>query len=536
MDTPSPQSRPVHRADDFEKTPAPPLHRRTMLKIGGASAIAATIASVSAISWMPKRVEARPIHTFPDIQFDIGAYVHPAVTTAGLRVQFGVIYTYMAPARLTRTPTKHDQQTLIHALNLIEDFYPFSPRGVFTFVAYGLPYFHRLPARLVANKMPRLAFDHRRFVLEEAVPGPTDVSPHNPRVRKKTFNVPVRIENNDVLFTLRSDSLEHIRDVMAWLQGSHFLRGAYVPSPAFYGLFRFAPARLNFILPGLPRLLAEQRRFSYASEINPASPMWMGFADQQIHASAPGGASVTFAGTHSGHLTTARVGDYFDNGSIIHLSHVIDDLAQFYAKNGHEPEDFSERVQYMFRSKKSDGTPGLPFPQDPHDGFTNGGGLGAPRGNVRTQQRSAFVPNAFFGSHDQASNFHLGVENRRKYRVGHTSGLQRSSRAADGTPLHIRNDGPGLSSLDVPHGSAQPTLEFLVFVPTAEFFRLMRINAASLDYVAKADGGTQASVPAHIEPCDGDDDGLERFLTATRRQNFLVPPRRHRSFPLIELT
>jgi hypothetical protein len=28
--------------------------------------------------------------------------------------------------------------------------------------------------------------------------------------------------------------------------------------------------------------------------------------------------------------------------------------------------------------------------------------------------------------------------------------------------------------------------------------------------------------------------GLERFLTATRRQNFLVPPRRHRSFPLVE--
>jgi len=26
-----------------------------------------------------------------------------------------------------------------------------------------------------------------------------------------------------------------------------------------------------------------------------------------------------------------------------------------------------------------------------------------------------------------------------------------------------------------------------------------------------------------------DDNGLERFITATRRQNLLVPPRRHRS-------
>ena len=34
---------------------------------------------------------------------------------------------------------------------------------------------------------------------------------------------------------------------------------------------------------------------------------------------------------------------------------------------------------------------------------------------------------------------------------------------------------------------------------------------------------------------DPDDNGLERFLTATRRQNFLIPPRRHRAFPLVEL-
>jgi hypothetical protein len=115
-------------------------------------------------------------------------------------------------------------------------------------------------------------------------------------------------------------------------------------------------------------------------------------------------------------------------------------------------------------------------------------------------------------------------------------GLQRSSRASDGTPLHIRVDGPGISRLDVPDGSAQPTLEFAVFVPTAEFFRVMRVNSASLDYVAKADGGTEASVDPGTSPSAGEDDGLERFLTATRRQNWLIPPRRHRSFPLVEFT
>jgi hypothetical protein len=191
----------------------------------------------------------------------------------------------------------------------------------------------------------------------------------------------------------------------------------------------------------------------------------------------------------------------------------------------------------MFRSKKNDGTPGLPFPEDPNDPFANGGGLGAPTGGATAQQQSAFLENVFLGPNDIATNFDPAVTGHHKYRVGHLPGLQRSSRAADGTPLHIRMDGPGLSSMDVPDGSTQPTLEFTVFVPTAEFFRQMRIDAASLDYVKVGQqGGTATSVPPGDEAADSGDDGLETFLTATRRQNFLIPPRRHRSFPLLELT
>ena len=96
-------------------------------------------------------------------------------------------------------------------------------------------------------------------------------------------------------------------------------------------------------------------------------------------------------------------------------------------------------------------------------------------------------------------------------------------------------DGPGLSSLDVPAfqtfpggtnvaaGSTQPKLEFLVFMPTAESFRQMRVNAAAQDL--QVSGGV-----------DPDDNGLERFITATRRQNFMYPPRDVRTLPLIEFT
>jgi hypothetical protein len=112
---------------------------------------------------------------------------------------------------------------------------------------------------------------------------------------------------------------------------------------------------------------------------------------------------------------------------------------------------------------------------------------------------------------------------RTGHRIGHQAALLYSSRAADGTPIHIRNDGPGFDSMDVPDGSNQPKLQFNIFVPTADFFRTLRANTAAQD-LHNADG-----VPVS-------DNGLERFITATRRQNFLSPPRRNRAFPLIEFT
>lgn len=528
-------------APELVQLPSAQVSRRTLLKVGGIGAMAAAVTTVGAAAWRPQRASAATAATsFPDIQFDIGAFVHPAQTVAGVLVDFGVLYTFLAPAALTRNPTKQDQAVLASALAQIESSYAFSPSGIFTFVSYGLPYFNRLPASLVASAMPRLTFDHSRFALEEAVPGPTDVSPLNPGITKRLFNVPVQIESNDVLFTLRSDSLTNITQVAAWFNGSNELNGKKVASPAFNGLFNFKTPRLNFVQPGMPRKVAAANNFSFTDQINPASSMWMGFVDQQVNGSAPNGATVTFAGTASAVLTTAKAGDYFDNGSIQHLSHVIEDLQQFYSVDGadsDEPETFSERIQYMFRSKTPSGAPGLPFPQDPNDAFTNGGGLGAPTGSLTTQQQSAFLPNQFNGPNDMATNFDPDSLPTQVYRVGHLAGLQRSSRAGDGTPLHIRNDGPGLSSQDVPDGSAQPTLEFMAFVPTAEFFRVMRINAASLDYVQAGDqGGTAASVPPGAQGSASGDDGLERFTQATRRQNFLVPPRRHRSFPLLEET
>lgn len=539
MDAQFPQPRIVAKPEDFEQLPKRPVSRRALLKMGLAGAAASTLAGIDALAWAPKRLAqaAASSSSFPDIQFDIGNFIAPAQTINGVLFRFGPVYTVFLTATLNWTPGNSDRQDLNYALNTIEEIYPFSPSGIFTFIAYGLPYFRKLPGglngSLVSSHMPRLLSDTSRYVLEEAVPSPTDVSSQNPNITKQTFNVPVRIEANDVVFTFRSDFLGNINDVVNWLLGSDELGGYFVPSPnfAFNGLFTFTTIRTEFVQIGLPRKVANQNGLPFAGEINPQTPMWMGFSDQQVSASGPA-PIVTFQGNSSAHFTTASSGSYFDNGSIQHLSHVIQDLAQFY-KSPDEP--FSERVQYMFRS---DPIPSL----GNADQFTDGGGTAFLANDasvflhyqslgITEASATAASPNTV-NDPQPASNPTPADVGQRLPRMGHLSALQQSSRAPDGTPIHIRMDGPGFSAGDVPNGSVQPKLQFTIFVPTADFFKTMRANQAALQFQA-AEPGKGGSPTGTV---DADDNGLERFLTATRRQNFLIPPRRHRAFPLVELT
>jgi hypothetical protein len=264
----------------------------------------------------------------------------------------------------------------------------------------------------------------------------------------------------------------------------------------------------------------------------------MGFADQQVSAAGPAPIT-TFQGNSSARFTSATGGSYFDNGSLQHLSHVIQDLAQFYADPA---EPYTERVQYMFRS---DPIPAL----GNGDQFSNGGGPAFLQNDASvflhytaqgtTEAIQTGLDLGPFGDDRNRVNDPQPATSpdpadvgKRRPRMGHLSALQQSSRAADGTPIHIRMDGPGFDTMDVPDGSNQPKLQFTVFVPTAEFFRAMRVNQAALKFQAPVDAnGNPTGLGVH-----SDDNGLERFLTATRRQNFLIPPRRHRAFPLLELT
>jgi hypothetical protein len=480
----------------------PRLSRRSLLASAARLGLAApTLGFLDAAVAAPRRdsgAHSRSVR--PDIQYDIADSVPPARVVDGVHVRFPPIYTSFVTLSLTRAPDRSDQRTLGEALASIERRYAFSPSGLFLFLAYGLPYFERLPGgvagALVSSHIPTLRGERARLALEEAVPAPTDVSHVNPHVVKRRFNVPVRIEANDMLIILRSDSLENIESAIRFLTSNARALGGRAVRPAkLERLLRVTSQRLMFEQTGLPRRLAEHHRLAYAPLISPRSAMWMSFSDQQVNASGPP-AITSFAGSASARLTSAKPGDYFDNGAIVHLSHIIEDLALFYTT-----EPYVERVQYMFRSN--------PIPSVGYaDQFTESGG-------------PVFLPNRFQG-HDDAIRNAAGVDTyERQRRLGHLSALQRSSRARDTTPMHIRADGPGFDSMDVPDGSQQPKLQFAIFVPTADFFATLRRNQASLDLTRRFN-----VPPAH--------NGIERFITATRRQNFLVPPRRHRSFPLVE--
>ena len=527
------------------------MSRRSALKRTAATAFLISQATLLEQLASPVVRSAAAATAFSDIQFAMGGFINPAQVyndgAGSVTAQFPPTYALLLPATLTRTPTVTEKHLLGHVLYTIEDNYPASPAGVLIFsVSYGLPYFRRLPQPVVSAHVPRLLSDPGRFVLEEAVPFPTDVvaglvgGPHAliPGITKDRFNVDVTIERNDMLFHFRSDSIANLTNVSLWLQGSNNLNGARVSSPSFGGLINFGTPRVQFVQPGLPRKMADQAGFEFAPRINPRSSMAMGFVDQQTNAAGPP-EICTFAGNSSARLTDADPGDYFDNGSIAHFSHNIEDLYQFYNLPGQDPrrpdgEPFTERCQYLFRSNQL-GTPnGIPAAGSA-DQFTNGGG-------------PAFVNNLFqgtaaaaAGAQDSAgvftpSNATINATFNGQPRIGHEAALQQVSRAADGTPLHIRADGPGLDGLDVPAftpypgqarlpaGSNQFKLHFLIYVPTADFFARMRTAQAAQNLQQQFLGGADS------------DNGLERFITATRRQNFLVPPRRQRAFPLVEIT
>jgi hypothetical protein len=411
----------------------------------------------------------------------------------GVEVVVPPLHHQVVTATLSVEPTSQAlraaQEELERILSELESDYEPSPAGLGTTVAWGLPYFMRyVPARAKAY----LPLDSRASrakgtpvpVLLDAIRFPSDPAD-------------TILEQNDLAVLLRSDSLDHIEDAAARLfDGSEIFRPTSIRKGFAGGGFDGSQS--------LPKKMAVAAGVPGADLIPDSSELFLGFTSTQKAGLGP---------TRIANLETLGYSDggrdgYFRQGTHMHLSHIAEDLEAWYVNF-----TFGERTATVFR-------PGL---EVKHGALT-----------VR-----------------QAPEDAASVEtNVRDYRdegtIGHSAAIQTASRLQEdvvgsdgtrypkGTAIPHRAD---FNTLDNPFFwsatpdrdgmSEQPAagVHFVVFNPTGDDFRRNRL---AMDGVLP-DGTTLPFEPGSRGQ------GFNAVLQTTHRQNFLVPPRRHRAFPLAEL-
>jgi hypothetical protein len=407
----------------------------------------------------------------------------------GVAVVVPPLHHAVVTATVTTDDLRGAQRELEEALTELEDRYLPTPAGLGVTVAWGLPYFRRhvpkqaelhLPVDLRASRTKR---DKVR-ALSDAIRFPSDPT--------DTF-----LEANDVAVLLRSDVRAHIEDAERRLfRGSTILRVTSIRRGFVGSDFRSGPS--------LAKRMAQAARVDGADLIPDDAQLFLGFTSTQQAALGPRRIA-NFETLGYVDLGPRR---YFVNGTHMHLSHVFEDLASWY-----QTFDFQERVDTAFKPGLH-ATPGIvTVPQDPSDA--------ASASSVRR-------------------DFH------RDGRIGHSSSIQAASRlerdvvADDGTVFKRGTAVPqraDFNTLDNPFAwSADPArdamedlpaagIHFVVFNPTSDDFRRNRL---AMDGVLP--DGTRLAFGPHDR-----NQGFNAVLSTSHRQNFLVPPRRHRSFPLAEL-
>jgi hypothetical protein len=404
---------------------------------------------------------------------DYGVRVQPDPDSAVL-VDIPPVWSLVITATLTRPPTLRDQQRLEASLQAVEAAIPYSPAGVFALVAYGLPYFRSyIRPEVFSAHLPHMA------AAAGGNPDPVLLD----AIRFPSDPPTTMLEANDVVFHLRSDALDNLHDVQhALFERSGKLAGQPASGADLSDLFHVTSVRTGFVGPGLPRRMAEQARLTFASRIPQAAPLFMGFTSSQ----QPGQAhevAVSFDGQPDPllkPLTTATPGDYFAGGTALHLSHLVEDLDKWYALS------YNERVARMFHLNAAT----LP-------------------GRV-TIQTFWINPNT------------SEVDAQQQQVIGHNEAVQRGSRTPQGQALQLRVDFNTMDALDVSSAAPTPGVHFLAFTPGAPIFHRSRMGMDATDLASRY----------NLAPSTN---GINAFIHATRRQNFLVPPRRHRAFPLVEL-
>jgi hypothetical protein len=422
-------------------------------------------------------------------------HIDPGVrisTDNGVEIVVPPLYHEIVTARLTPASGRallaaRDELRL--ALRDIEHGHVTGPSGLIVTVGWGLPYFR--------NHLPRLR-DGRRFPdylpidlqasrrLGRKVPVLVDA------VRFPSDPESTVLERNDVVVLLRSDVRSHVTAARERLLAR--LKGVLQPTSI----------RSGFVGAGLPKRFATAAGIPGADAIPDDAQLFLGFTSTQRSALGPRRIA-NFESLRG--VTDQWPAGYFRHGTVMHLSHLFEDLEDWYSG------DFIFRVWATFR-------PGI-----------------APPEGTRTLPEDASVVQT---EQDVLDGFvNQGI-------IGHSASLQPASRLSSaavdnygeryeaGTALVHRAD---FNTLENPFGwtidkradrwKAEPAagLHFVSFTATASIFERVR---------RAMDGHYRDGNNSGLDPHD-QELGLNSVLRTTHRQNFLVPPRAHRSFPLAEL-
>jgi hypothetical protein len=370
------------------------------------------------------------------------------------------------------------QHDLNDALDELETRYEPTPAGLGVTLGWGLPYFERRVPEAWRTHAPR-DVRARELALIPAVRFPSD--PHE-----------TVLEQNEVAVLLRSDKRDHLADAAKMLFSD-------------LDVFDVTSIRRGFVGGGLPKKMSMAAGVPGADLVPEHAQLFLGFTSTQKDALGPR--------LIANHETLGFVDlgptDYFRQGTSMHVSHLFEDLEAWYLNF-----DFRERVATAFRPDQPplrDGTLTVPQP-------------------LKRAESSRGVKREF----------------ETQGRIGHSSSLQASTRlqgdyvATDGTVYKRGTAVPqraDFNTLDNPFAwTSRPEIDamesgpraglhFVVFNPSSDDFHR---NRRAMDGVLP--DGTRLPLRARER-----NQGFNSVLRTTHRQNFLVPPRRNRSFPLAEL-
>jgi hypothetical protein len=451
--------------------------------LGGAAAAALGGAGVyelvDRLAPAPKRHVGEPAG-MPAEQhvFDLGT-----VQSEGVEVIVPPLHSEVITATIDATNLRDAQGDLEDALRELDSRYALNPAGLGVTVAWGLPYFDTFVPAAAKRHLP-----HDRRANKPALL-PSRTFPSDP---KGTI-----LEHNHVAVLLRSDRREHIARARSLLfEELHVFRTTSIRRGFAGGGFHGGSS--------LPQRMAVAAGVRGADLIPEGSELFLGFTSTQKAGLGPR----LIANHETLGYVDVRSG-YFHGGTHMHLSHITEDLEAWYLNF-----DFDERVLTAFR-------PGM----------------------THVKQGAQTIPQ---GPDAVSSVDLLQRQFAQTGRFGHSASIQATSRlqqdvvASDGTVYPKGTAIPqraDFNTLDNPFAwTAQPKrdqfskepaagVHFLVFNPSSDDFERNRLAMDGL-----LPDGTKLSVPPRTRA-----QGFNSVLTTTHRQNFLVPPRRHRSFPLAEL-